>query len=109
MKMLMTLLSPADGKVNFQQIEGALLTAGNLIAILDLDDPTAVQSVTDYTGNFPELGPPLVHSSKVDQRYKSAFRAAKNILQGGFPLQQRSTLFSGSDMLACQFSVIRSR
>lgn len=80
--MLMTLLSPADGKVNFKQIEGAILTAGNLIAILDLDDPGAVQSVSEYRGNFPELGPPLVHSSKVDQRYKTAFTAAKNILQG---------------------------
>lgn len=80
--MLMTLLAPADGKVNFQQIEGAVLLAGNLIAILDLDDPGAVQSVTEYTGNFPEMGPPLVHSSKVDQRFKGAIQAAQNILQG---------------------------
>ena len=32
MKMVMTLLAPADGRVRFQQLEGALLTAGDLIA-----------------------------------------------------------------------------
>ena len=78
----MTLLAPADGKIKFQQIEGALLTAGNLIARLDLDNASAVQTVEEFAGNFPELGPPLVHSSKVDQRYKSSFLSAKNILQG---------------------------
>ena len=35
MKMVMTLLAPADGRVRFQQLEGALLTAGDLIARLD--------------------------------------------------------------------------
>lgn len=82
--MVMTLLAPAPGKVRFQQLEGALLAAGDMIARLDLDDPAAVQAVTPYTGSFPELGPPQVHSSRSDQRFKSAFQAAKNILQGGF-------------------------
>ena len=82
MKMVMTLLAPAAGMVNFQQLEGALLVAGNLIAILDLDNPEAVQAVEPYTGSFPEMGPPLVHSAKVDQCFKNAFQSAKNILQG---------------------------
>jgi len=43
MKMVMPLLAPAAGKVNFQQLEGALLIPGNLIARLDLDNPEAVQ------------------------------------------------------------------
>lgn len=82
MKMVMTLLAPADGQVHFQQLEGALLAAGDLIAKLDLDNPAAVQAVTPYKGSFPELGPPLVHSSRIDMRFKAAFQAAKNILQG---------------------------
>lgn len=80
--MVMTLLAPAAGRVNFQQLEGALLVAGNLIAILDLDNPETVQAVEPFTGSFPEMGPPLVHSSKIDQRLKSALQGAKNILQG---------------------------
>lgn len=82
MKMVMTLLAPAAGQVHFQQLEGSLLVAGNLIAILDLDNPEAVQAVEPYTGSFPEMGPPLVHSANVDQRFKNAFQSAKNILQG---------------------------
>ena len=80
--MVMTLLAPAAGKVNFQQLEGALLVAGNLIAILDLDNPETVQTIEPFAGSFPEMGPPLVHSSKVDQRFKNAFQGARNILQG---------------------------
>ena len=82
MKMVMTLLAPAAGKVTFQQLEGALLVAGNLIAILDLDNPETVQTIESFVGSFPEMGPPLVHSSKVDQRFKNAFQGARNILQG---------------------------
>jgi acetyl-CoA carboxylase/biotin carboxylase 1 len=39
MKMVMPLLAPAPGKVAFKMPEGSLLTAGDLIARLDLDDP----------------------------------------------------------------------
>jgi len=42
----------------------------------------ALLQVTQHSGGFPELGPPLVYSSKVDQKFKTAFTAAKNILQG---------------------------
>ena len=80
--MVMTLLAPAAGRVNFQQLEGALLVAGNLIAILELDNPETVQTVEPYNGSFPEMGPPLVHSAKVDQRFKNALQGAKNALQG---------------------------
>lgn len=41
MKMVMPLLAPAPGKVAFKMPEGSLLTAGDLIARLDLDDPGA--------------------------------------------------------------------
>ena len=90
MKMVMTLLAPADGLVHFQQLEGSLLSAGDLIARLQLDNPAAAQQVTPYNGGFPELGPPLVHSSKVDQRFKAAFASAKNVLQGAHQMQEVS-------------------
>lgn len=80
--MLMPLLTPAAGKINFQLPEGAVLMAGNLIAVLDLDDPGAVTAASPYPGSFPELGPPLVHSQGVDFRFKEAYSAAKMILEG---------------------------
>ena len=94
MKMVMTLLAPADGLVHFQQLEGSLLSAGDLIARLELDNPAAAQQITPYTGGFPELGPPLVHSSKVDQRFKAALASAKNVLQGAHQMRGRSNTSS---------------
>ncbi|EIE18073.1 hypothetical protein COCSUDRAFT_26470 [Coccomyxa subellipsoidea C-169] len=82
MKMLMPLLTPATGTINFQLPEGAVLTAGDLIAVLDLDEPGAVTAAAPYPGGFPELGPPLVHSQGVDYRFKEAYSAAKMILEG---------------------------
>jgi hypothetical protein len=82
MKMVMTLLAPASGIVHYQQLEGAALSSGDLIARLDLDNPEAAQQILQHTGGFPDLGPPLVYSSKVDQKFKTTFAAAKNILQG---------------------------
>ena len=43
MKMLMPLLSPAAGRIAFQLPEGAVLSAGDLIARLELDDAGACQ------------------------------------------------------------------
>ena len=51
--MVMPLLAPAAGRVNFQQLEGALLIPGNLIARLDLDDPGAVQVGKPLTWILP--------------------------------------------------------
>jgi pyruvate/2-oxoglutarate dehydrogenase complex dihydrolipoamide acyltransferase (E2) component len=82
MKMLMPLSSPAAGKVNFKVQEGSAMAAGDLIAQLDLDDPTAVERATPYAGGFPELGPPLVHSQGVDHRFTQAETAAKMIMAG---------------------------
>lgn len=82
MKMLMPLNSPAAGTVNFKVQEGSAMAAGDLIAQLDLDDPTAVERATPYAGGFPELGPPLVHSQGVDHRFTQAETAAKMIMAG---------------------------
>lgn len=83
--MLMPLLTPASGKINFQLPEGAVLVSGDLIARLELDDCNAVTAAQPYPGGFPELGPPLVHSQGVDYRFKEAYSAAKMILEGQLP------------------------
>ena len=86
MKMLMPLLTPAAGQINFQLPEGAVLVSGDLIARLDLDEGNAVTAAQLYPGGFPELGPPLVHSQGVDYRFKEAYSAAKMILEGATAL-----------------------
>ena len=84
--MLMPLLTPAAGLIQFQLPEGAILASGDLIARLELDDPAAVLPAVPYTGNFPELGPPLVHSQGIDHRFKEAYAAAKMIMAGALPV-----------------------
>lgn len=78
----MTLLAPASGKIHYQALEGSPLSSGDMIARLELDNPNAAQQITQHMGGFPELGPPLVYSSKVDQKFKVARTEAKSVLQG---------------------------
>nr|AIT59734.1 acetyl-CoA carboxylase [Salvia miltiorrhiza] len=82
MKMCMPLLSPASGKIHFKMSEGQPMQAGELIARLDLDDPSAVRKAEPFHGSFPVLGPPTAISGKVHQRCAASLNAARMILAG---------------------------
>lgn len=82
MKMCMPLLSPASGVIHFKMSEGQAMQAGELIASLDLDDPSAVRKAEPFLGSFPVLGPPTAISGKVHQRCAASLNAARMILAG---------------------------
>ncbi|XP_074264154.1 acetyl-CoA carboxylase 1-like [Silene latifolia] len=82
MKMCMPLLSPAAGMIQFTMSEGQAMQAGELIARLDLDDPSAVRKAEPFCGGFPVLGPPTAVSGKVHQRCAASLNAARMILSG---------------------------
>ncbi|KAH1122921.1 hypothetical protein J1N35_006081 [Gossypium stocksii] len=82
MKMCMPLLSPASGIIQIKISEGQALQAGELIARLDLDDPSAVRKAEPFHGSFPVLGPPTAISGKVHQRCAASINAACMILAG---------------------------
>ncbi|KAL5777128.1 hypothetical protein ACOSP7_010054 [Xanthoceras sorbifolium] len=82
MKMCMPLLSPASGVIQFKMAEGQAMQAGELIARLDLDDPSAVRKAEPFHGSFPILGPPTAISGKVHQRCAASLNAACMILAG---------------------------
>ncbi|KAF8023479.1 hypothetical protein BT93_F0859 [Corymbia citriodora subsp. variegata] len=82
MKMCMPLLSPASGIIRFEMSEGQAMQAGELIARLDLDDPSAVRKAELFHGSFPVLGPPTAVSGKVHQRCAASLNAARMILAG---------------------------
>nr|XP_043619198.1 acetyl-CoA carboxylase 1-like [Erigeron canadensis] len=82
MKMCMPLLSPAAGVIQFKMSEGQAMQAGELIARLDLDDPSAVRKAEPFNGNFPLLGPPTAMSDKVHQKCAATLNAARMILAG---------------------------
>ncbi|KAJ9545853.1 hypothetical protein OSB04_025560 [Centaurea solstitialis] len=56
MKMCMPLLSPASGVIHFKLSEGQAMQAGELIARLDLDDPSAVRKQSLFMEAFLFLG-----------------------------------------------------
>ena len=58
------------------------MQAGELIARLDLDDPSAVRKVEPFHGSFPILRPPTVISGKIHQRCAASINAARMILTG---------------------------
>ncbi|KAM7252837.1 hypothetical protein ACFE04_025455 [Oxalis oulophora] len=82
MKMCMPLLSPASGVVHFMMSEGQAMQSGELIARLDLDDPSAVRKAEPFTGSFPSLGLPTAISGKVHLRCAASLNAARMILSG---------------------------
>ncbi len=82
MKMMMTLLAPASGRVRLSLPEGSVLKPGELIAGLDLDDPASILRAEPASQGFPELGPPCVASEGVDHAFNSALDAAHMILAG---------------------------
>nr|ASZ00210.1 acetyl-CoA carboxylase 2 [Pelargonium cotyledonis] len=82
MKMCMPLLSPASGVIHFKKSEGQAMQAGDLVAGLSLDDPSAVRKAEPFQGSFPDLGPPTAVSGKVHQRCAANLNAAKMILAG---------------------------
>lgn len=82
MKMCMPLLSPAAGNIQFKMSEGQAMQAGELIAKLDLDDPSAVRKAEPFYGSFPVLGPPTAISGKVHQRCAASLNASQMILAG---------------------------
>ncbi|KAL5982106.1 acetyl-coenzyme-A carboxylase [Asimina triloba] len=82
MKMCMPLLLPASGIIHFMISEGQAMKAGDLIAQLDLDDPSAVRKAELFHGSFPVLGPPTAVSGKVHQRCAVSLNSARMILAG---------------------------
>ncbi|XP_071057083.1 acetyl-CoA carboxylase isoform X2 [Onthophagus taurus] len=55
MKMVMTLTAGEAGNVSYVKRPGAVLDAGSIIAMLELDDSGLVTKAQPYKGPFPEL------------------------------------------------------
>lgn len=82
MKMCMPLLLPASGVIHFVMPEGQAMQASDLIARLDLDDPSSVRRAEPFQGTFPKLGPPTAVSGKVHQKFAASVNSAHMILAG---------------------------
>lgn len=82
MKMYMPLIAQEDGIVQLIKQPGATLEAGDILGILALDDPSRVKHAHPFTGQLPDLGPPVVVGSKPPQRFFLLHSILENILRG---------------------------
>ncbi|KAL8999914.1 MAG: hypothetical protein Q9169_001320 [Polycauliona sp. 2 TL-2023] len=82
MKMFMPLITQEAGIVNLIKQPGATLSAGDMLGILALDDPSKVKHAQPFSGQLPALGPPQVVGTKPPQRFSLLHNILQNILQG---------------------------
>lgn len=82
MKMYMPLVAQEDGVVQPIKQPGSTLQAGDILAILALDDPSKVKLAKPFEGQFPDMGTPTVIGMKTFQRFEVLTKTLNNILAG---------------------------
>ena len=82
MKMYMPLLAQEAGFVQLIKQPGATLEAGDVLGVLELDDPSRVQHAQPFTSQLPDMGPPQIVGNKPPQRFVLLRSVLQNILLG---------------------------
>ncbi|CEP61144.1 acetyl-CoA carboxylase ACC1 LALA0_S02e07712g [Lachancea lanzarotensis] len=82
MKMQMPLISQESGVVQLLKQPGSTVSAGDILAILALDDPTKVKHALPFEGLLPDMGAPIVEGTKPAHKFKSLVSTLENILNG---------------------------
>lgn len=82
MKMQMPLVSQESGIVQLLKQPGSTVSAGDILAILALDDPTKVKHAMPFEGMLPDMGAPIVEGTKPAYKFRSLVSTLENILNG---------------------------
>lgn len=82
MKMCMPLIAQENGVVQTIKQPGSTVNAGDILAILALDDPSKVKHALPYEGTLPELGEPAIQGSKAVHKFQTYSNILQNILAG---------------------------
>ncbi|EGW34547.1 uncharacterized protein SPAPADRAFT_134536 [Spathaspora passalidarum NRRL Y-27907] len=100
MKMCMPLIAQENGTVELIKQPGSTVNAGDILAILALDDPSKVKHAKPFEGTLPEMGEPNVTGTKPAHRFTYYASILQNIL-GGYDNQviMKSTLESLTQVL----------
>ncbi len=70
MKMCMPLIAQEDGVVQLIKQPGSTVNAGDILAILSLDDPSKVKHARPFEGTLPDLGDAIVQGSKPVHKFQ---------------------------------------
>lgn len=82
MKMCMPLIAQENGIVQLIKQPGSTVNAGDILAILSLDDPSKVKHALPFEGTLPELGDPIVQGTKAIHVFQNSSAVLKSILAG---------------------------
>ncbi|KAJ1938712.1 acetyl-coenzyme-A carboxylase, partial [Linderina macrospora] len=82
MKMYMPLTATEDGIVQFVKQPGSTLTAGEVLGILTLDDPSRVKHAKPFEGQLSTYGPPQAYGNKTHQLLRRKLILLTNALDG---------------------------
>lgn len=82
MKMQMPLIAQESGIVQLLKQPGSTIAAGDIIAILTLDDPSKVKHALPFEGMLPDLGAPIIEGTKPAYKFNSLVTTLQNILKG---------------------------
>lgn len=82
MKMCMPLITQESGVVQNIKQPGSTLNAGDILAILLLDDPSKVKHALPYEGTLPDMGEPQIQGTKPIHQFNRCAGILANILGG---------------------------
>ncbi|PRP78454.1 hypothetical protein PROFUN_13687 [Planoprotostelium fungivorum] len=82
MKMYLPLLAQESGIITFLLSEGSVLSAGSLVATLQLEDASQVQKTNICEEGIPDMPPPISKGDKPNQILRDTISTIDKILQG---------------------------
>lgn len=82
MKMYLSLPAPESGIISIVKPAGSTLEIGDVLAHLELDDPTKVRRSEKFTGALPKFGPPQAPGAKPHQLFRAARKEVGLLLRG---------------------------
>ncbi|KAK6197910.1 acetyl-CoA carboxylase [Scheffersomyces amazonensis] len=82
MKMCMPLIAQEDGTVQLIKQPGSTVNAGDILAILALDDPSKVKHAKPFEGTLPDLGEPEIQGTTPAFKFQTYATILRNILYG---------------------------
>jgi acetyl-CoA carboxylase/biotin carboxylase 1 len=82
MKMYMSLRVSKAGTLTHVASEGVVLAPGDIIATLELLDPSQVKKVTLFEEPFPPMGLPRPRSTKPHHQLAELHKSISHMLQG---------------------------
>eukprot|EP00737_Agarophyton_chilense_P001387 gb/GEZJ01001557.1/.p1 GENE.gb/GEZJ01001557.1/~~gb/GEZJ01001557.1/.p1 ORF type:complete len:2331 (-),score=312.23 gb/GEZJ01001557.1/:1422-8057(-) len=82
MKMYLTLSAPEAGRITLTSTEGTSVEIGEVIATMELDDPSKVRRAEKFVGSLPDFNDPQAMGLKPHQQFFAAEKQLRLLLRG---------------------------